>query len=376
MGRMAVIGMIVTLAAQVAVSAQELATQPVVSLGPIVPFLETTDVFWSPRWRGWYPSFTGASLDKRAEPDQYKPPYIVEANLFPHLVVRQTFTDVLNARARTIRSGQQEAEQKESGNGREWAYSVSGTPGVRVRMLTAESLPVRTPTFTPRINLQLLKVRRLKNLRQSRTATRATVWLWEGHLRAAHYSNGQEGCLSTLQTRPREDEECVPEVGLTAETVNRRTGSFSTNFLALGSNYAWHKVASDGPDQAYASTLEVRGAVEMEWHGGSQDLYRYFSPLRINSTVGAALPNVWICDRRLEGSVSGTLGLLDDEGVSNHSLTAQASCFPSSRGGWGGFVRVFHGQDYYNVQLFEKITRLQIGLTYNQAGFFRFLVNR
>lgn len=37
-----------------------------------------------------------------------------------------------------------------------------GTPGVRLRMLTSESKPVRTPTFTPRLNVQLLWARGLK----------------------------------------------------------------------------------------------------------------------------------------------------------------------------------------------------------------------
>jgi hypothetical protein len=50
----------------------------------------------------------------------------------------------------------------------------------------------------------------------------------------------------------------------------------------------------------------------------------------------------------------------------------QVSCFPWLNGGWGFFARWYAGQDYYNVGFLDDINRLQVGLTFNQADFFRF----
>ena len=54
------------------------------------------------------------------------------------------------------------------------------------------------------------------------------------------------------------------------------------------------------------------------------------------------------------------------------STSAQVSCFPTEHGGWGLFARLYRGQDYYNVGFLDHITRLHIGATFNQTGFFRF----
>jgi hypothetical protein len=50
----------------------------------------------------------------------------------------------------------------------------------------------------------------------------------------------------------------------------------------------------------------------------------------------------------------------------------QASCFPWNNGGWGFFARWYAGQDYYNVGFLDDINRVHIGLTFNQAEFFKF----
>jgi hypothetical protein len=60
------------------------------------------------------------------------------------------------------------------------------------------------------------------------------------------------------------------------------------------------------------------------------------------------------------------------EGVDELSFSLQASCFPTTNGGWGFFVRYYRGQDYYNVGFLDNISRVHIGATFNQSGFFRF----
>ncbi len=335
------------------------------SMGPIVPFLEATDVFLST------PDFKN---DRKVDGvrDYYQPPFKLEANIFPHLIFRQTYTDVIEIENQNTL----DAENK-----KEFAYSISGTPGVRLRMLTSESSPVRTPSFTPRINLQGLWARRLKERLRggARTAASGNVGLYEAHVRIAHYSNGQEGCLSVNQARQEDDDqtECVPEtVPLDGETINRKNGSFSTNFVAVGMNYMRNNLkAVEGPptnSREWLAHRELRAGLELEWHFKNDRIKDYYSSKRLNATAGAAWRDAWICDRRLDVAANATVGLDTKDDVTNNSWSAQATCMPLNRGGWGFFVRYVGGQDYYNVQLFETIHRVQVGFTFNQGGFFGF----
>lgn len=364
------------------------------SMGPIVPFLEATDVFWSS------PDFKN---DRKVDGvrDFYQPPFKLEANIFPHLIFRQTYTDVIEVESQDDRADDDE---------KEFSYSISGTPGVRLRMLTSESSPVRTPSFTPRVNLQGLWARGLKEkFRQARAAAkedaareptakpsavrgvdgrelpglvaanRGSVGLYEAHVRIAHYSNGQEGCLSMNQARDEDDDQsdCVPEtVPLDGDTINRKNGSFSTNFVAVGVNYMRNNLRTvPGPPTEARNWLahrELRAGLELEWHFKNDRIKDYYSSKRVNATAGAAWRDAWICDRRLDLAANATVGLDRKDDVTNNSWSAQATCMPLNRGGWGFFVRYVGGQDYYNVQLFETIHRVQVGFTFNQGGFFGF----
>ena len=108
---------------------------------PIIPFLEGTDVFWT--IQGGDPTF----------------PNLLEADLFPHLVAAQNFSSTLDL-----------VEQSRRGikGFKEFSYSISGTPAVRLRMLRDVSAPVRTPSYMPRVNAQFLWTRGLKDCDPSR----------------------------------------------------------------------------------------------------------------------------------------------------------------------------------------------------------------
>ncbi len=107
---------------------------------PIIPFLEGTDVFWT------------------VQSDDPVFPNRLEADLFPHLVASQNFSSTLDV-----------LEQSRRGSRRfkEFSYSISGTPAVRLRMLRDISAPVRTPSYMPRVNAQFLWTRGLKDCEPS-----------------------------------------------------------------------------------------------------------------------------------------------------------------------------------------------------------------
>ena len=337
---------------------------------PIIPFLESTDVFWTvQRGSDGDPSF----------------PNLLEADLFPHLVASQNFSSTLDI-----------AEQSRRGLKRfkEFSYSISGTPAVRIRMLRDISAPVRTPSYMPRVNAQFLWTRGLKDCDPSRSKTgcRASMQLetvpsavadeartlvavprvsiWEAHVIIGHHSNGQDGCLLTTQTRDPVSNECAPLATPTAETINRIDGSFSTNYVRTGINYSRNWMEAN-----LEATREARLRVEVEYHPRAwidDEIEEVYGRTRLIGAAAYATRHVRFCQRRFEGSASLTWNPGVVETVTEWSSSVQASCFPFRNGGWGFFVRYYRGQDYYNLGFLDEISRLHIGATFNQSGFFKF----
>lgn len=320
--------------------------------GSIIPFLEGTDVF--------------ATSDEDV---------VFEANIQPHLIGFQNFTDSLEVtREKSV------------------SVSVSGTPGVRIRMFTSTSRPVRTPSYQPRVNLQLLWIRdrdrvtsALKELHArlglpERKDDYVRMGLWEAHVIVGHHSNGQDGCFFEGQERDQDDV-CQPPVDFDPDLVNRTDGSFSTNFIRTGINYRrnWLLPVEQGSiDSIAVKELTFRG--EVEWHPRAwvdEEMVDYYGRVRIRAAADWARSRTgargWQCPKRLQ--VGGALEYIDSPpgDVSHWVQTAQVSCFPTENGGWGLFVRVYNGQDYYNLGFVEEIRRLQVGVTFNPDGFFRFV---
>jgi hypothetical protein len=346
---------------------------------PIIPFLEGTDVFWT--------------IVKKDSLDEARVffPNKLEANIFPHLVVYQTFTDVLDV--------DRQAARADRGEGvKEFSLAFSGTPAVRIRMLRDRSAPVRTPSYMPRGNFQVLWVRGLKDgvAPEARGRRRALtefieelrrvprISIWEAHVIAGHHSNGQDGCLSTEQRLepppPEPDGECLPPgVVPTAATMNRIDGSFSSAFnFRFGVNYSrnWMRDLSTPPLLLdLQSFREARLVAELEYHPRrwvDEQMRDIYGRHRVH--VGGALAGKGLrgCQKRLEwsGDVFWNPGVVDPE--LDWSGALQVSCFPWMNGGWGFFARFYAGQDYYNVGFLDDISRLHVGMTFNQADFFRF----
>jgi len=108
----------------------------------IMPFLEGTDVFISPDGR------TGVEGT------------IFEANIFPHLIVWQNFSDAISVQEERFAGESGPARfRRIDDNLRRIRWSVNGTPAVRIRMFNDVSDPVRTPSYMPRGNVQALWAR-------------------------------------------------------------------------------------------------------------------------------------------------------------------------------------------------------------------------
>lgn len=340
-------------AAEQPAQAQDDGRKTVTNAGPIVPFLEGTDVFFA----------VGQDT-------------VFEADIMHHGIAFQTFSDVLDL----DRQARELATRKRPSP---FAFSVSGTPGVRVRMLEAVSRPVRTPSWMPRGNVQLIWVRNLAPVAaayaraqrqelaiEAAPGNPSEVSLWEVHGIVGHHSNGQDGCFYEEQERG-DDEECRFEEPIAgAPTVNTTDGSFSTNYVRIGLNYRRNRLdAESWADREWG----VKG--DIEYHPKSwmdSDIVETYGRTRL-ALVGVFASREWSwCPKRAEVSAGAQFIIGRQDDSDPVAFTIQGSCFPTLKGGWGYFIRFYSGQDYYNIRFFNDIRRLHVGFTYSQSGFFRF----
>ena len=326
----------------------------------LVPFLEGTDVFWT----------LGSELPLPGDSEGKWPYYALEADIFPHLIAYQSFTNLL-----VLNPSSALAERKR--------WSVSGTPAVRIRMSRADSNPVRTPSYMPRVNFQYVvsaETNRGERVVPSVMADEEArgrgealaVRLLEVHFQAGHHSNGQAGCIVSGV-----EGEC-PDVDAQSNgaAINKVNGSFSTNYLRGGVNFARSRWDAARPENFAEARSEFRFRLDYERHVGTgSKIARYYTGDKIQFEVGYARRGVRWCGKRVEVKGGVGLNLRSSEqkmaGTPTGWVVAQVSCFSAESGGWGTFVRYYGGQDYYNVNFLSSIHRLHAGVTFNQAGFFR-----
>ena len=306
--------------------------------GPIVPFLEGTDVFFSLRQDT-----------------------IFEADIMPHLIAYQNFDDVLDINTQRARGGKV----------KQFAVAISGTPGVRLRMFESVSSPVRTPSYMPRGDFQFIWARNVAPFVQELTgrSTDNQVSIWEAHAVVGHHSNGQDGCF--WQDEERIDEVCVSVTPIVGERqVNKHDGSFSTNYVRFGVNYSRNTL-----DENLWARREWGFRADIEYHPRAwvdDQMVDIYGRTRFKLGGNIASREFSWCPKRVEGNGGLEAIVGHPDSVWPVAVTAQFTCFPAPRGGWGVFVRYYGGQDYYNLGLLDNIQRVQVGATFNQSAFFRF----
>ena len=195
-----------------------------------------------------------------------------------------------------------------------------------------------------------------------------------------HHSNGQDGCLFTSEVRDQEGE-CVEIVPVDTKTVNKENGSFSTNYIEAMVFYGRMYLDSAGAGAGeFATRWEWRGGIGFQLNpegyvGGSikPELADVYGPTRVLFGGMAARRDVWRCGRV---ATEVRLQYLTDapSGIPSLITQAEGACFPRRWGGAGLFVRIYHGQDYYNLGFAESITRLQFGVTLQRDQFLSFRI--
>jgi hypothetical protein len=277
-----------------------------------------------------------------------------EADIQPNLIVRQNFSDKLII--------------DESLNGRpRYAFSISGSPRVRLRMIEADSAPVRTPSYMPKGTFTGLFFR-------GESARR--VGLWAAMLTVGHHSNGQDGCLFTTDTKVTDPQgsTCVGEPNLAA--INKIDGSFATNFVKLGTRYRREWLEQISPDEQVGRRAVTIG-VDFQRHFHTDPRIKpFYGTTRGEVSFAYATRIPKVCRSRLSGGATVLYVGGPPENVGPLAVQIDGACTFTNDGGWGLFARFYAGQDYYNLGFAESIQRFQFGVHYEQDGFLRFVTRR
>ncbi|BCS31378.1 hypothetical protein TBR22_A05780 [Luteitalea sp. TBR-22] len=411
----------------------------------VVPFLDATYVAIA-HARGEIPSDASTATAPATT--------TFEADIVPNFVVRQTFFDVMGNEETKTRVRRRTAPEGALKSEFRFAYSIVAVPMVKLRMFIDEqSSPVRTPSYMPKGTGQLFWFK-LQEKKVDLFAAQATV---------GHHSNGQDGCLFKDQQRESEekDADCVPAVPADRSQValNRRDGSFSTNYLVFGWRYrhirldagsaeteltdkervlraaleagdwaavlvaadalretagrlsepalAKHwmtaldsAVTSSGSDDVKrekimdaavalvaaanpvlrTSSRDMTLGADLELNPGDgkflggagidPELKSRYGPTRVTLLAGFANRLPKLCDRAEVKGFGKYIGnaVVD---MPSWAWSLEGQCL-FKQTNWGLFARYYWGQDYYNLGFEERVSRLQVGMTYSQEGFLRF----
>jgi hypothetical protein len=260
--------------------------------------------------------------------------------------------------------------------GTHWGFSVSTTPMVKLRMFSEASNPVRTPSYMPKGNVQLVRMRNLSEDPVEKVRSQGPIeTLLVDVIPFGHHSNGQTGCLFTNQTRNAADE-CVVTDPAAPRAVNKRDGSFSTNYIEAGVYYGRLHLTSGPNDYRTKWEWRIGGGVQANpkgYVGGSisDELAPLYGRTRVFVEANAAARAIRFCGR-VEGQLQ--LHSINDAAADVPSVTTilEGMCLPARWGGTGLFLRFYDGQDYYNLGFAERITRVQFGFTLQRATFLSF----
>jgi hypothetical protein len=260
-----------------------------------------------------------------------------------------------------------------------WTWAASFTPLLRLRMLSTESHPVRTPSYMPRpfLDWQLFRASAVDTTWDDRRYADVPVRLWGITFTPwAHHSNGQDGCLFEHQIRGPVTGECIGTLPSDSIPVtNKVDGSFSTNFIRIRAGYSWFAAPDTvgGPLQLNRRCTYEFG---VEYHpigylmgALSEDQAEYYSQWQV--TLGVE----WSAPWKGQWIVGADARWLNDPapGVDNWAYDAEVSWLPDFLSGWGGFVRYYSGMDYYNLGFMEAISYLQFGFTWDLGAVPRIL---
>ena len=287
---------------------------------------------------------------------------------------------------------------------RPWAFAWSFTPMLRVRNRSDTSGPIKTLSWMPKTDFQV--VRRSPIVEDpGRGFSTSTLTL---HATVGHHSNGQDECTYVPGVLSREDL-CPAPTRREDVKINYPNGSFSTNYVKIGAVKRWVGLKRyrdrHAPDEeqlvvhssfsaglyleANPSGLKVGGVLDpvlRPLYGtnrihGTVELEHRVGPVEGKSPWrGSVRATGWASYiDKIPAGVEATFTSEPDaplnelytpnDGSSRFRFGVEAAYNPDWLRGWGFEVRYQHGQDYYNLLFVRDIHWFQMGIVWDAAEF-------
>jgi hypothetical protein len=244
-----------------------------------------------------------------------------------------------------------------------------------LRLTTANSAPVLTPSYMPRFDVQVLG-RRAKGVGQSATTDLRyglTLELW------GHHSNGQDGCTFT---GPTPAGKACPELGDGALGINERNGSFATDYTGLTfvvrkswvSGETLHKLDLLGHAGVQVHHNFPGGGLGTDpdgdlshlwgrWHGHVEGEARWNPTDRADGWLGYLYVR-----GRLDAANGGHDARLPSVEAEPLSYLGEVGAISAKLEGVGLFLRAVGGREYYNIEFTQSPWRFQLGIVIDTSG--------
>ena len=257
---------------------------------------------------------------------------------------------------------------------------ISATAGLRIRMEDDDSVPIESPSFMPRLNLQWL-------------VPTDGAWLHSFGIHIGHHSNGQAGCLlfwtdvgaaaveslavhvitpeGRVKRAPPTSGTCADRSLFLEHAIDRGVpatlradtdnGSFSLNYTTISYSFG----SSGGASRQ-------RGSLELDLYWGRSTPLNLTHPrFRFRVVQGYGFLGGGRFCRRLD--LSSSIGLVGRSRIRDDFIgefVGQLTCLWSQERGIGMFFRGAAGWDDYNSWFHWPSTRVQVGLTIGRLRFF------
>ena len=233
----------------------------------------------------------------------------------------------------------------------EYRWAIELNPAMTFRMQRAESFPIRTPSYMPRITYY-------HNLRNTRFQNKRIF----PFLSVVHHSNGQNG-------------DFYNDDG----SINTSNGNFSTNYLELGAFMTKLNPSNANQRFFFKPYLEYHFANEENLKGKygffrvnfDFQMIHQLSPYADkkgkkrkkskNHRIRQSFHTEWIF---------GNMGDVRAENIKERlKLKYTFSYHPGIAEDMSIFLQFYHGQDYYNIYFHKTINILRFGLMTDQLKF-------
>lgn len=224
-----------------------------------------------------------------------------------------------------------------------WGIELS--PQILIRMYNQRSLPVRTPSFMPRVTIFYQFLDKENGKRDLFT-----------YISAMHHSNGQEGDFFNADST----------------TINTLTGNFSTNWVE-GGFFISRPNAKLLFNTNYIKLYATYNYMEEVKLNGIYGRLRFFANVKSTVKLSKAFRiiiapndnnNKYVFNQSINmGWIAGKLKDEKNFSIKRLTINYNISFTPTFLKDVNVFIQYYYGQDYYNIHFNRQLSVIRIGIS-------------